>query len=446
MLDRPYMQVKNLWSYNPIPGGCVLYLPLWHPNLGGLKYKSIDPFEHTCTRTASGVLHFDGSSNSSVDFGAIHDATDKLWISFWFKLDTAFSSASPTTQELFAKYVNGTNYFYCYLDETDGKLYLDHGEGAGPETISSTETTWAADTWHHIIASMSTAAGQRMIVNGGSAVAEAGNQTAINLVASIVFGAAVVDSAGYFVGEIKEVVMGTDDLNAGEEAALYAGTLPGDETEYWPMDEGSGTGAGAIKDQEGTADADGAIDSACTWENVPQHQRANGHYFDGFDDWINCGNNSVLNFTSGAFTIIVIAETNDKTANMRFFNRGAINVDGYELWLDNDVVKFRTAQGTPASQTTEADNVITTNNTWYHIAVTRSGATGTIYSAGVDVTSTPGVHVNPTTSAKNAYIGVYTNEIEGFWIGTIGEVYIYDRALSAAELLYHKSKTLWRYQ
>ena len=71
---------KSLWSYNPIPSGCVLYLPLWHPNLGGLKYKSIDPFGYICTRTASGVLHFTGSATSNVDVGAIHNASAKLWV------------------------------------------------------------------------------------------------------------------------------------------------------------------------------------------------------------------------------------------------------------------------------------------------------------------------------------------------------------------------------
>ncbi len=166
-------------------------------------------------------------------------------------------------------------------------------------------------------------------------------------------------------------------------------------------------------------------------------------------DWINCGNNSVLNFTSGAFTIIVIAETNDKTDNQRFFNRGVFGTggagEGYELFFSNGEIKFRTNQ-VGAAQDSLAAGAIAANNTWYHIAATRSGTTGTIYSAGVDVTTTPVAHTNPATSTKDARIGIYFNETEGEWIGTIGEVYIYDRALSAAELLYHKSKTLWRYQ
>ena len=50
---------KSLWSYNPIPNGCVLYLPLWHPNLSQAVFKSIDPYGHTCTRT-NGVMDSSG--------------------------------------------------------------------------------------------------------------------------------------------------------------------------------------------------------------------------------------------------------------------------------------------------------------------------------------------------------------------------------------------------
>ena len=449
-----HQYVKSLHSYNPIPGGCVLYLPLWHPNLGGLKYKSIDPFGHVCTRTASGILHFDGSSNSSVDFGAIHDATDKLWVSFWFKLDAPFSSASPTTQELFAKYVNGTNYFYCYLDETDGKLYLDHGEGAGPETISSTETTWAADTWHHIIASMSTAAGQRMIVNGGTAVAGAGNQTAISLVASIVFGAAEVDSASYFVGEIKEVVMGTDDLSAPEEAALYAGTLPGDETEYYPMNEGSGD---FCYDQEGTNDADGDIDDACTWENVPMHQRANGHYFDGFDDNISIPDHVAFDTTT-QLSVFAWVKLPDATpaGTMRVIGK-YITTGAKREWdtLIDSAGKLSISFGDPADGTFEG-SVLTnasvfSDNVFTLVGFTFNGENaeanrvvtykdGSVVANSI-VTAVPASLWNETADVRMGESNSGGEDLTG----TIGEVWIYNRILSATEALFLSDKTKGRY-
>ncbi len=431
---------KSLWSHNPIPGGCVLYLPTWHPNLGGLKYKSVDPFGHTVTRTASGHLHFDGSSNSSVDFGAIHDATDKLWLSFWFKLDTAFSSASSTTLELFAKYVDSTNRVECYLDQSDGKLYLDHAEAGGPETISSAETSWAADTWHHIIASMSTAAGQRMIVNGGTAVAGAGNQTAISLVASIVFGASVVDSAGSFAGEMKEVVMGTDDLSAPEEAGLYAGTLPGDETEYWPGDEGSGS---TWNDQEGTADADGTIDSACTWEDVPLHQRSNGHYFDGFDDAENCSNSVLFDITPNLTILAWIYQTTHVATSRTIVCKGSDDANtNYNFYTNNGKLRFIQTDGGGADISTDSYG----EGAWSQVACVISGTSLLFYIHSVPDSGNPFAMdaAIPIKAATNLYIGSQNASVK-FWNDTIGEVSVYNRALSAGEIAHIYRMTRGRY-
>ncbi len=44
---------KSLWSYNPLPHNCVLYLPLWSPDLRGSAFRSIDPFKHECAVVGS---------------------------------------------------------------------------------------------------------------------------------------------------------------------------------------------------------------------------------------------------------------------------------------------------------------------------------------------------------------------------------------------------------
>uniref|UniRef100_A0A6M3LAS4 Putative lectin/glucanase superfamily protein n=1 Tax=viral metagenome TaxID=1070528 RepID=A0A6M3LAS4_9ZZZZ len=54
---------KSLSSYNPIPNGCLLYLPLWNPGLSGSTFKSIDPYGHLCTVT--GALY--GSTGRTFD-------------------------------------------------------------------------------------------------------------------------------------------------------------------------------------------------------------------------------------------------------------------------------------------------------------------------------------------------------------------------------------------
>ena len=170
-----------------------------------------------------------------------------------------------------------------------------------------------------------------------------------------------------------------------------------------------------------------------------------GRSFDG-DDYINCGNNAIMNFTSGAFSIEEWIKTSDYTHRGRLFNRGTYNADGYDFWLDNKILQFRTNQTPPASQISQAADAIVANNTWYHCVVTRDGAVVKIYVDTTDLTSTPGTHVDPTSTSANIYIGVYQNLTESYWVGTIGEVRVYNRALTPLEIQRNYLATKWRYQ
>ena len=44
---------KSLWSYNPLPTGCVLYIPSFHPSIRNTVFKSVDPYGHTATVTGT---------------------------------------------------------------------------------------------------------------------------------------------------------------------------------------------------------------------------------------------------------------------------------------------------------------------------------------------------------------------------------------------------------
>ena len=59
---------KSLWSYNPIPYGCVLYLPLWA--LSGPVFKSVDSFGHECTVTGAVKV------STGRDFDGLDDVID----------------------------------------------------------------------------------------------------------------------------------------------------------------------------------------------------------------------------------------------------------------------------------------------------------------------------------------------------------------------------------
>lgn len=82
---------KSLWSYNPLPTSCALYLPLWHPNLGSPTFKSIDPFGRAITVSGSAPVHTAKGwtlpgTDELITMGNI--GTNIRTLSFWINLDT----------------------------------------------------------------------------------------------------------------------------------------------------------------------------------------------------------------------------------------------------------------------------------------------------------------------------------------------------------------------
>ncbi|KKN30817.1 hypothetical protein LCGC14_0830250 [marine sediment metagenome] len=84
------LQCKSLWSYNPIPRGCVVYAPLWNPACHGPVFSSIDPFHLTITRTG-GVMDGDGFTVDGDDymhFTSPLAAGSTFTVNVWFKQTT----------------------------------------------------------------------------------------------------------------------------------------------------------------------------------------------------------------------------------------------------------------------------------------------------------------------------------------------------------------------
>lgn len=181
MISAALRYSKSLWSYNPLPTGCVLYLPLWHPNFGGSVFKSVDLFESSCTVSGSAPTHsFKGwdlpGTDELIDIGNI--GTNIKSLSFWM-------NPASTTQSI--------------LEEVDNT-----GPSIGTGTMSyaswddcfvdgvNTDTVTAA--WHNIIL------------------------TSTSNVDMSAFRFGLVNAA-HFDGEVGEVAAWTDERDLA--AALY---------------------------------------------------------------------------------------------------------------------------------------------------------------------------------------------------------------------------------
>ena len=157
----------------------------------------------------------------------------------------------------------------------------------------------------------------------------------------------------------------------------------------------------------------------------------------GGDDYIDCGSNSSLNFTTSDFTLIQWMKITNVTADRTLFNRGTYNVDGYWWHFDNAnrFLVFGTHQSGAVQRSNSTVGSISVN-TWYHCAVTKIG-TGVgsviLYINAVADTPVQGNHVNPATSSDTPWIGAYQST-DYRMVGNIGLPKAYSRGLSAPEI------------
>ncbi len=156
-----------------------------------------------------------------------------------------------------------------------------------------------------------------------------------------------------------------------------------------------------------------------------------GRTFDGGDDYIDCGNGASLNVAGNAITIITWLKPDVVTGGHILVGKpkAATAIDPYFSYVMNqnaDNMDFRidaTVFGT-------TDNSLT-NSAFHQYANVYDGANMSIYHNGVFNVST----------AKTGNLIVYNETLligkDGWgelFDGTIGEVWIYNRALSAAEI------------
>ncbi len=113
--------------------------------------------------------------------------------------------------------------------------------------------------------------------------------------------------------------------------------------------------------------------------------------------------NSVLNIT-GAMTIEMLANLSAINTITAFFLKETYQIKGYFFWSRaTGQLAYRTNQAGQSQETNTAAGVCVIGS--HNYAVTRSGATASIYKDGVDVTATHGNHVDPVSNTGAGYIG-----------------------------------------
>lgn len=232
VLARPRYHPKSLWSYNPIPTGCVLYLPLWHPNLHSSAFKSIDLYRHDVA-VVGGVFGSDGWTADGDDRINIPDAPSlsgftTLSVGVWMKSTDATAAFKGLAGKLggiqdewsFRVHADsGTVRISIYDESTGGvrgrqKVGYDIWDGAWRLLFA---------TWDGGVLST----GAAVYDNGSQiddATSEAGDFTAIEDKANPVQFGTASTNAEYFTGTLGDCWLYNVELSAAEILHIYQRT------------------------------------------------------------------------------------------------------------------------------------------------------------------------------------------------------------------------------
>jgi len=179
----------------------------------------------------------------------------------------------------------------------------------------------------------------------------------------------------------------------------------------------------------------GTLSGASGDNNTPQWENTNGGVFDfdGSDDYINVNYNSI--FSQGEYSISFWIN-ND--FNSGVVNKGILCADsstrGWALLQENQLLKWN-ANILGSNAQLDTSNFFNTTGTWINCSITFNGSALIIYKNGLNVNDSSSGDRNMNANNNPLTIGNNTFASGRFFNGQIGPVHIYNRALSAIEVM-----------
>ncbi len=384
------------------------------------------------------ALNFDGSDDyvSVADSTAL-DVSTSFTMSGWVKL--------AATGEDSAIFDSGTqsNHWLVQIESVSNKI--DFVERAIADNVSNTSLT--AGTWYHVVVVKSGDSGTNLTfyLNGqadgtasvGSVTVPSGNKTIGNWTES---------NAQTFNGGIDEVHIYNRALSATEVAALYTQTALTKKASasttglvgYWRLNEGAGTQAYDSTQSYNT----GTLKNGATWA---AGKFGSGLKLDSTDDYVSIPDSSTLEGFS-ALTVCGWGKLNNYpvvdggiVATKSMTAEGALVSDPYTLWglavATDGTVNFQISTGSAGSRKIFSTAGTVPLNAWNHLCGTYDHTTMRIYINGNADANTLSASITVGTNSIDTRIGgLLANTYTDVWPGTLDDVRIYSRALSAAEI------------
>ena len=204
------------------------------------------------------------------------------------------------------------------------------------------------------------------------------------------------------------------------------GAKPNDPVGWWKLDEGNGNTVaidsssngnnGSLTNMTGNEWAEGKIGGALE--------------FDGDNDYVDIGDNSVFDIT-GNITLAAWIKVDSFTKNYAIIVcKGDAN--GWSIGRNSSTSYLIFTCSTDRTNTVTGNTAVD-DGQWHHVAGVYNGSTMYLYLDG-EVDNSKSLSGAITTNAYNVYIGKSDEHPNSWWNGLIDDVRIYDRALSEEEI------------
>lgn len=200
---------------------------------------------------------------------------------------------------------------------------------------------------------------------------------------------------------------------------------------YWSFNEGTSTQATDFSGRGNTGTLTNMSAPASATSGWGSGKLGTGLNFDGTDDYVSTTD---IDFTTGGWTLSAWIKTTN-TNGQRIFSKG-INDGSAQLWFltFSGGIEMGWFVNSPFEDVTASASVNVADGNWHHMVAVVGASTIQLYVDGVAV-GTPVAHDGtPVTNDSNWLIGSLGGTAE-FFNGKIDEVRMYNRALTATEVL-----------